>query len=323
MQQVLKTSGMAAGALNAAFKDLNQQLAGRNDVTLTLANGLWYQNGFHLKPAFEAANQQFFQAELAGVDFNDPQSAQTINDWADRQTRGKIKNVVQFPFPPLTRLVLANSIYFKGKWVRPFYERATQPREFHLAGGQTKLTPTMAQRGSFQYQENGQFQAVKLPYNGGLQMELFLPGTNSNPQMFLADMAGKETWREDIESGFSLREGSVTLPKFKMNYEVQLNEPLKALGMKSAFSSGADFSGMASEPLFISQVKQKSYVEVDEEGTEAAAVTTVTVKSLAIRRPPSDFFTLVLDRPFFFVISDVNTGSILFMGIVNDPAGGD
>lgn len=318
MQQVLKTSGISADALNGAFKDLDQQLEGRKDVILNLANGMWYQEGFHMKPPFVATNQQYFRAELASVDFGSPQAAKIINDWADRKTNGKIREVVEFPFPPLTRLILANAIYFKGKWVEPFKKSLTKPRDFHLANDQIKQTPMMTQDGHFQYQESPKFQAIKLPYNGGLQMELYLPAANSSPQMFLADIAGNEKSRESIRSGFSRREGSVTLPKFKMEYEILLNRPLQSLGMKSAFASNADFSGIADEPLNISEVKQNSYVDVNEEGTEAAAVTTVTVRALALMRP-MEKFTMVLDRPFFFVISDANTGSILFMGVVNEP----
>ena len=323
MQKALRTAGLSTDSLNAEFKELDHQFTGRQDVILNLANGLWYQQGFHLKPAFVADNQKYFQAGLAGVDFDSAQSAQIINDWADQQTKGKIKDVVQFPFPPQTRLILANAIYFKGRWVEPFKKRLTRPHPFHLGGDQTKQTPMMTQEGTFAYQDNPDFQAVKLPYRGGLQMELFLPATNSSPRAFLSDVTGKPSWREQIEGGFNRREGSVTLPKFKMEYEVQLNHPLQALGMKSAFGPEADFSGIADEKLFISQVKQKSYVDVNEQGTEAAAVTTTTMAALAMPMRPPNRFTLVLDRPFFFAISDVNTGSILFMGVVNDPVTGD
>ncbi len=319
MQQALKTSGLSAAALNAAFKELDQQFAGRKDVVLNLANGLWIQTGFQLKPAFVADNREFFQAELAKVDFLAPESAQTINDWANRQTRGKITKVVGFPFPPLTRLILANAIYFKGTWVDLFDKHLTWPRDFHLANGESKSVPMMQRAGHFIYQETPDFQAVKLPYNGGLQMELYLPQTNSTPAKLLAGWLAGDNWQKVIQVGFRQREGSVTLPKFKIEYEVLLNDPLKALGMKSAFAGSADFSGIADEPLFISQVKQKSYVDVNEEGTEAAAVTTVTMRAMAVRRPPPDRFRMILDRPFLFVISDVNTGSLLFLGTVNDP----
>ncbi|MGA2243850.1 MAG: serpin family protein [Verrucomicrobiota bacterium] len=321
MQQVLRTAGLPADLLNPAFKALDGQFTGRKDVILNLANGLWIGKSFRLKPAFVDVNRQFFAAELASVDFDSPASARTINDWSDQKTQGKIKQIVVFPFPPLTRLILANAIYFKGAWVEPFKENQTKPREFHLANGPAKQTPMMAQAGHFMYQETADFQAVKLPYKGGLQMELYLPQTNSNPRELLAALAAKGSWTEGVQTGFGGREGTVVLPKFKVQFEVKLNDPLQALGMKSAFGN-ADFSALADQPLFISEVKQKSFVDVNEEGTEAAAVTVVTMKAMAIMRPPANRFTMILDRPFFFAISDVATGSLLFMGIVNDPAGG-
>lgn len=315
MQHVLQTAPFAPDSLNAAIRELDRQLAGRKDVTLDLANGLWFQTGFHLKPAFADLNRRYFNAGLEEVDFGEPQSADSINAWADRQTRGRIRNVVQFPFPPRTRLILANAIYFKGQWTQPFKPDLTRPRDFHLPDGRQKPVPMMLQDGSFLYQQTADFQAVRLPYQGGLQMELYLPAADSNPQKLLAAVSARET----VDRGFARREGTVMLPKFKLDQSVRLNGPLQALGMRRAFSSQADFSGIADEGLYISEVLQKSYVDVDEQGTEAAAVTTVRMEAMVARRPPPDRFTLILDRPFLFVISDVPTGSLLFLGIINDP----
>jgi serpin B len=317
MQKALKTGGLEPLALNAAIRDLDRELASRQQVTLNLANGLWYQQGFHLKPSFVEVNQQSFQAGLQAVDFGSPASADLINGWADHETQGKIQKVVSFPFPASTRLILANAIYFKGQWVSPFKKGLTKPRSFHLADGQLKDTPMMAQDGDFRYQETAGFQAVRLPYKGGLEMELYLPAAGSSPRKQLREWAA----RSQIASGFAMRNGSVVLPKFKLDYQVLLNDPLAKLGMGSAFGSGADFSGMTDAKVFISQVLQKSYVDVNEEGTEAAAVTTVRVTALAMRRPPPDRFTMVLDRPFFFVISDSASGAVLFMGVVDNPVG--
>jgi len=323
MEQTLGTTGGDRTALNAAYLSLNQDLESRSGVTLNLANGIWYRKGAQFKPAFGEMNRKYFNAEIAGVDFLDPHTAAVINDWADQKTRGKVKAVVQYPFPDQTRLVLANAVYFKGKWEKPFAKRATRPREFHLANGSVKQTPMMSEDGQFAYQAQPGFQAVKLPYQGGFQMELYLPAPNSNPSRLLADLAQAGAWREKIQSGFKRQEGSVTVPKFKIEYDVVLNGALQTLGMKTAFSRSADFTGIADEKLWISLVKQKSYVDVYEEGTEAAAVTTVTMVGAAVRMPPPDRFNMVLDRPFIFVISDVASGSLLFMGIANDPVSGD
>ena len=320
MQRVLKTAGLPADTLNAACKDLNQSLNSQTNVILNLANAIWYKKEFHLKPGFISVNQHFFQADLAGVDFTKPESAQTINDWADRSTRGKIKQVVQWPFDPATRVILANAIYFKGKWDRPFDKQATQNHGFHALPGVTpEQVPTMWQHGRFNYQQGDGFQAVRLSYAGGhLQMYLFLPDTNSSPAKLLADL-NADTWRDKILPQFRNRKGTLALPRFKMEYEAVLNDPLEALGMKLAFTGNADFSAMAGEPLFVSEVKQKSFVEVNEEGTEAAAVTTVKVVATAAPRP-EELFEMIVDRPFLFVIADDQTKSVLFLGVISDPA---
>jgi serpin B len=321
MQRVLKTGGLPAEMLNAACKDLNQSLNSQTNVILNLANGIWYKEGLHLKPGFVSVNKQFFQAELAGVDFTKPESAQTINHWADVKTSGKIKQVVRWPFDPLTRVILANAIYFKGKWGRPFDKQGTKDHAFNvLPRGTPKQVPTMWQHGHFNYQQGDGFQAVRLPYaSGHLQMYLFLPDTNSSPTKLLADL-NASTWRDKILPKFQDKEGTLALPRFKLDYVVILNGPLKALGMRRAFTDDADFSAMADEPLCVSEVKQKNFVEVNEEGTEAAAVTTVTMHATGMLRPEKPF-EMIVDRPFFFVIGDDTTKSILFMGVIYDPAG--
>ena len=179
----------------------------------------------------------------------------------------------------------------------------------------------MVQDRAFEYQATPDFQAVQLPYEGGLQMRVFLPAQNSSPQKLLEHFKAQGNWGK-IQPAFTKQEGTLMLPKFKMEYAIRLNDPLTALGMKRAFGGDADFSAMADEPLFISEVKQKSYVEVDEKGTEAAAVTTVTMWAKAMAPLPQDLFKMVVDRPFLFVISDTGSGSILFLGVVNDPTTG-
>lgn len=320
MQRVLKTDVLTSAELNAACKSLNQSLNSQSDEILNLANGIWYQKEFHLKPGFVSHSKYFFGAEPAGVDFRSPKSAQIINDWADKKTRGKIKDMFQFPFPPLTRVILANAIYFKGKWAKPFDKGETKPRAFRLANGEMKQTPMMWQDRKFAYQKGEGFQAVRLSYAGyRLQMYLFLPATNSSPQKLLTDFDGNN-WRDKVMSQFANREGKLVFPKFKIDYDVKLNEPLEGLGMRRAFDfHGADFSAMADESLFVSEVKQKSFVEVNEEGTEAAAVTTVVWTTAGIETNPSEPFEMIVDRPFFFVIADERTQSILFMGLILDP----
>ena len=153
-------------------------------------------------------------------------------------------------------------------------------------------------------------------------MEVYLPATSSSPQKLLDDFRTGGNWQTNIQPSFKSRQGLLLLPKFRMEFAVGLNDSLKALGMKHAFDKDATFSAMAEEPLFISEVKQKSYVDVDEQGTESAAVTTVTMMASSLPMRPPDRFEMIVDRPFLFVISDDATDSILFIGIVNDPVAG-
>ena len=242
MERVLHTDNLPINALDAACKGLNQSLNSQTNAILELADAIWFQEGFRLKPGFISANQDFFKAELAGVDFRSPQSAKTINDWADKSTRGKIKDVVQWPFSPDPLVVLANAIYFKGKWEHPFDKKDTKPHVFHQAGDMEKQVPMMRQRRHFDYQQGDDFQAVRLPYAGGrLDMVVFLPATNSSPAKLIAGL-NSETWQNKIMPQFKNREGIVDLPRFKIEYEVGLNDSLKALGMeKRLYSSRAIF----------------------------------------------------------------------------------
>ena len=318
LERVLHTDNFPAGALNAACASLNQSLNSQTNVSLELANAIWYKQGIPLKPAFVAINRDFFQAELGAVDFARPQSAQTINDWADRRTHGKIQDIVRWPFEPATRVVLANAIYFKGKWERPFDQKETKLHAFHPIGVGEMKVPMMWQHGHFEYQQGAGFQAVRLPYAGKrLWMEVFLPDADSSLAKLL-DRFNTASERNKMLEGFLEQNGTLALPRFKLEYEITLNDPLQALGIRRAFHGG-DFSAMSDEPLEVSEVKQKSYVEVNEEGTEAAAVTVGIMRATAVLRPQKPF-EMIVDRPFFFVIEDSQTRSVLFMGVVCDPA---
>jgi serine protease inhibitor len=257
IQQALKTDGIPADKLNGLHKILDDSLQSQSDVTLDLANAIWFETGLELKPPFVSTNKNFFQAELSSVNFKTPEAADTINNWAKKNTQGKINDIVSFPFPAGTQVILANAIYFKGKWADPFDTNLTAPRDFYLPGSIIKQPRTMSQQRKFNYAETYDFQAVQLPYAGErLQMMLFLPATNSSPEKLLGTFSGTN-WNEGVLWKFASREGKVEFPKFKLNYDVVLNDPLKAMGMQQAFTEGsANFSLMTDEPLFISRVMQ-------------------------------------------------------------------
>jgi len=314
---VLHVNGMTA--VNAVCQRLDRFiLTGQSEVTLNLANAIWFKQGVELNPEFAESCSNFFQAKVAALDFSGRQSAKIINDWAQENTQGRIKDVVQWPMPSLTRMIVINAIYFKGHWDRAFEKGATKDRPFTLPDETQIQVSMMQQRGHFDYYQAPGFQAVRLPYAGGrLEMDLFLPGRGSSIKKLLSGFEGGG-WESKILSQFRDREGVVALPRFKLNYNVVLNDPLEALGMKRAFGKRADFSRMCAEKVFLSEVKQKSFVEVDEEGTEAAAVTMATFRAMVVMRPQNPF-QMNLDHPFLFVIGDQAAHSILFMGVVSNP----
>jgi serine protease inhibitor len=321
LQQVLGTGDLDSSSINKSYRQIFQSLNGaQTNAVLTLANALWYKTGVEVEPDFVAANQNYYHTTLAAVDFSAPQTVQEMNDWASRNTQGKIQTMIQPPIPPDTAMVIANAIYFKGTWLNPFDPKQTLPRAFHSSAGD-KQVPMMQQTRNFQYQESAEFQAVQMDYAGKqLQMQVLLPAANSSVATLLAGLNAGD-WKGRILAGFRDRRGTVVLPRFRLEYRAELKPALTALGLRNVWGAGADFSGMSRGPLFLSEVKHQSFVEVNEQGTEAAAVTSGVMALAAIRQeaPP---FEMVADRPFLFVITHRPTGAILFLGIIRAPTSG-
>ncbi len=319
MRSVLGITGISEEALNSANRDLQRSINNQGtNVILTTANSLWYRKGIVLKPGFVACNQQFYSATVQDLDFDVPQAATLINNWASEQTRGRIKGIADGMLTPATDLFAANAVYFKGLWLEPFEAGNTRERPFHKRPSSQSQVPMMEQTRTFTYRKGTGYQAVRLPYEGGrLAMYVFLPDPDSSPDKLLGIMNGA-AWQKVTEPGFSEKEGTLVLPRFKVEYGVELKKPLSALGMVSAFRN-ADFSRISDHQLFISAVRQKAFVEVNEQGTEAAAVTGLAMDSASLGAPPKPF-RMVVDRPFLFLIHDAETKVILFMGIIQDPA---
>lgn len=319
MEETLLLKGMTIDEVNAAFADLLTILENPDpNVELAVANSLWAREGVSFNEDFLSRSRNYYGAELTELDFDDPGSADTINRWVKEKTRNKIDGIIEPPINPDTILFLINAIYFKGEWSEPFDRDNTRETPFYLHGGETKEIPVMFSYDNFRYMENELFQAVSLPYgkNERVSMYLFLPSASADLERFMAELSS-ESWNSWIGS-FRSMEGEVGLPRFSFEYEVSLKDALEALGMGIAFEEGAaDFSGMRPTPpdLFINEVKHKTFVEVNEEGTEAAAVTSIEVGTTAM---PETFYMLI-DRPFFFAIADDMTGTVLFMGSVLEP----
>jgi serine protease inhibitor len=319
MARALKIEGMSRGELNHASHDMLKDLKGSDPkIELAIANSLWARSGVRFNESFLADNRAFYSAEISTLDFSSPQAAETINRWVSASTKGKISKIID-NIDPQKVMFLINAVYFKGQWQKRFEKTLTKDQPFYLPGGQKKPVPMMAQSGNYLYHRGDKFQAVNLPYGeGGVSLYLFLPDKGSSLDEFLKGLSFQK-WEEWINN-FNDTPGDVKLPRFKLDYEETLNDSLKAVGMGVAFNPReADFSGIRPErDVFISEVKHKAVVEVNEEGTEAAAVTSVGVTTTSIREP-RERFSFVADRPFLMAIRDSKTGAILFMGAVMEP----
>lgn len=323
MADTLGFGEMTLDEVNHSYAALRNSLSRADGhVELAIANSLWAKEDVAFNPDFLGRNRQFYAAEVATLDFGDPAAPDVINRWVADQTRGKIDGIVD-EIDPLAVLFLINAVYFNGEWTVAFDEEMTRDRSFYLPDGSEKQHPMMSQMGQYQYLENDDFQAVSLPYgDGDASMYIFLPREHTGLTGFLANL-GVDNWESWLDQ-FNNREGNIVLPKFKAEYEKSLIDPLKALGMGIAFDPRlANFDGMhdgAEElELYIQEVKHKAFIEVNEAGTEAAAVTSVGVgvTSLEPEKPPR--FSFIADRPFFYAIRDSKNGSIIFMGVVMDP----
>jgi serpin B len=313
--------------LHPAFNALTQALEtpattedGGTPFELSIANSLWGQAGFDFLPPFLDVLAVNYDAGMNLVDFaaDSEQARQAINAWVEEETRGKVRELVgQGVINNLTRLVLANAIYFKAGWVHPFEASATTPGPFTLLDGSTVDVAMMHQSESFAVADMGEYLAVELPYlGGGASMIVLLPDEGQ------FEAVESRLSAEDIEAVLAaLRPAQValSLPKFATETAFNLNEPLKALGMVDAFDiERADFSGMTGKPeLYIGNVLHKAFVEVNEQGTEAAAATAVIMQ---LRSAPQEAIEFGVDRPFIYLIRDGSTGSLLFIGRVVDPS---
>lgn len=303
--------------INAGYKGLIGLLRGLDpSTTFQLANAIWYRREFPVRQTFLDVVKAAFNAEVRGLDFNDPNSVSVINDWVRSNTQGKIPSILD-SIGPGDQMYLMNAIYFKASWRTRFDPALTRPGPFQTSGGSTQ-TVNMMHRAPMPGVLNRVFSfphlyTAELGYgNDAFAMTILLPERGANVDSVAAALT-TDKWNEIV----GMLDGSlgtvlgVTLPKFSLSYERELNDDLEALGMGIAFGPAADFSALSPASVLISEVKQKTFVDVNESGTEAAVVTNVT---LAASTPPS----LDVDRPFIFVIRERYSGTILFIGKMNN-----
>ena len=316
MRRTLKIEGLSLDKLNEASAGLINSLRGSDPkVELAVANSLWARREVKFKEDFLERNRQFFAAEVASLDFGSPGALSAINNWVSRNTKSKIPSIID-RINPDDVMFLVNAVYFKGQWENKFKRGLTKNEPFYPLSGPQKEVPMMSQSGDYQYYLGDKFQALRLFYGDkGASLDLFLPDEGSSIDDLLKKLSFEQC--DQWTGRFHKAEGDIKIPRFKMDYESSLNDPLKAMGMGVAFERGkADFRGMRDQnDLYISEVKHKAVVEVNEEGTVAAAATSVTaVQVMALPK-----FTFIADHPFLMMIRDRRTDAILFMGVVVDP----
>jgi len=316
MQKTLQYNNLTLDDVNKGNNILDRQIQTiSSGVTVNIANSLWGKKDFKFPTTFVDDTSKYYGANLKLLDFTASDSLTKINNWVSDSTNKKIDKILD-KLDPETLLVLINAIYFKGTWTDKFDKASTKDETFTLSNAKQKTVPMMQRYGEYKYlEETGNFQAIRLPYGQKeeVSMYVFLPAVESNLNNFYKNLT-PENWDKWI-SNFSTANGNIKIPKFKTEYDTSLNDSLKALGMSSAFDSSANFTKLGG--AFISEVKHKSYVNVDEEGTEAAAVTAVVMVGTAMLQTKE--FNMTVDRPFMFAIVDEKTKSILFMGSILDP----
>ena len=316
--------GMDKDGLSGAFSDLTASLSAttaQSGYELDIANALWAQSGYKLRKSFLDIVKTYYNSGFKEVDFKSETelTRQTINKWIEEKTNNKITDLIgEGTLTRLTRLVLTDAVYFKGKWASQFEKKDTIEETFKLLSGEEIKVPMMRQKREFNYFENDKLQILEMPYIGNkLSMVIFLPkkpdGLKETESLITP--TGVKDWL----SGLYMQVVHVDFPKFKMTSQFSLGNTLELMGMTDVFSDrNADFSGISSdkEGPYISEVIHKAYVDVNEEGTEAAAATAVVMMGRGLP-PPMPYFTA--NHPFIFIIRDISSGSILFMGRVVDP----
>ena len=272
-------------------------------VELNISNSLWVREGAEIKEDFLTANKDSFKASVTPLDFNKANAPDQINQWVSEATNKKIDKIINSPLPSDTIMYLINAIYFKGDWAEQFDSKNTAKAQFRAGNGSNNEVMMMSRTGKVEYGKGGDFQAVRLPYGKGkAAMYCILPEKDQTINDFIATLdTGR--WKGIKESITERNEVNLQLPRFKLEYGIKnLNDSVTALGMGEAFTDKADFSGIG-DNVCISRVLHKAVIEVNEEGSEAAAATAVEIRPTSVAEP----LTFIADRPFLFVIADDQT----------------
>ena len=317
MKEAIGVDQVSLDTVNRAYRGLIPQVTSVDrEVRFQSANSIWYRQGMEFESSFLECNREFYGALVQPLDFADPAAADRINHWVSEATHDHVPTMID-KIDPLSAMFLLNAVYFKGWWQDAFDPDQTREAPFTRADGSTTSCQMMGRTGSYRFVETERFQAVELPYRDGrFTMVVVLPQKTWSLKELRHDV-NSHWWARLLES-LSNEEGTLELPRCTLRCTFELNDALDALGMGVALAPGADFSRMYRGPdsLYISKVKHKTFMCIDEEGTEAAAATSVEMRCTAM--PPS--FAMRVDRPFLCCVRDTESGLILFAGQVTDPS---
>ena len=316
---VLHFGDLTTQEVNESYKDLMDQLIHLDDkVEFSIANSIWYRQGFQVLPEFINTNEDYFNAAVKEIDFTDPQTVEVINQWIEDKTNDKIKDMLD-QIPNDAMMYLINAIYFNATWKYEFEKGDTYQGDFNLVGGTKHQVDYMRVSGNFQYTSNEDFTAVELPYGDStFSMVVMLPSSGKKVSDLVTklDVVHWDSWFDD--SRFTGVQ--VDLPKFKYDFKGLLNDPLADLGLEVAFSElEADFTRINPDGnLFISRIIHQTFIDVQEEGTEAAAATIVEISLTSIGGGGSPIY-FKADKPFLYLIKENSTGAVVFIGKVGKP----
>lgn len=320
MSETMNINGIDLDKLNDSMLYLKYKLSKTKQSKVSIANSLWANNQITFKDKFKTDMSKYYKAEIEELDFSDPKSPDVINKWVKDSTNGMIEKMVE-QMTPQEILYLMNAIYFKGTWTKEFDKEHTYEKDFHKTDGSTSKIKMMTKSGvELIYTNNDKYKAVRLPYGEDerLGLIMILPSRDSNINNLLKDFNSKEY--KKLSDNMNKQElENLIIPKFKMRYKRDLIGDLQSLGMTLPFTDSADFTGLTElQNILISKVFQKAVIDINEEGTEASAVTSITIKmtSAPMNDDPIEF---IADRPFMFILNDKDTDTILFMGVFNDP----
>jgi serpin B len=320
MEKTLKKHGLTADEINASYKTLVNALKSLDSkVILEIANAIYYRDNFDVEKNFVSLNREFYDAEVSPLDFNATGEAlATINGWVAQKTHDKIESIIN-EISPTHVMFLLNAIYFKGIWQKEFNEKSTIEQDFFPDNGSSIQVEMMCKTDTLEYTSNSFFSAIKMPYgNGNYNMLVFLPETGKTTKDIISEL-NTENWNKWQKAFQLTKDLQIQFPKFKFEYEKKLNDVLTEMGMGVAFSGAADFRGInKGGGLKIDYVKHKTFIEVKEEGTEAAAVTVVAIE-LTSAGPGKSYIPFYVNRSFLFAITEKDTGAILFIGEVKRP----